>query len=152
MPRPPKNPAVRQRRNRASTAASLPPANSSRRVPGLPAKKKPGWHARTREWWRDVWRSPMAAKFLQADLHALYRLAQLIDGFWHGDLDLAGEIRLQEQRFGLTPLDRWRLQWEIHENPKPAPEAQRALEPAPPPPITGPDPRKVLSMVPGKRG
>jgi hypothetical protein len=65
-------------------------------------------------WWNDVWRSPMAAEFVQADVHGLYRLAILVDRFWGTPTrDLAAEIRLQQAAYGLTPLDRRRLQWEI---------------------------------------
>jgi hypothetical protein len=40
-------------------------------------------------------------------------VARLIDRFNYGEVNLAAEIRLQRQCFGLTPLDRRRLQWEI---------------------------------------
>jgi hypothetical protein len=68
----------------------------------------------TRAWWRDVWHSPMAAEYVRADEHALFRLAVLIDQFWHEPTPkLAAEIRLQQQAFGLTPIDRRRLEWSI---------------------------------------
>ena len=58
----------------------------------------------------------MAAEFLQADRHGLYRLAVLVDAFWRTeDPRLASEIRLQAQCFGLTPIDRRRLQWEMED-------------------------------------
>jgi hypothetical protein len=72
------------------------------------------WHAATHAWWRDIWRSPMAAEFLQADLHGLYRLAVLVDGYWLAPRkDIAAEIRLEQAAYGLTPLDRRRLEWEV---------------------------------------
>jgi hypothetical protein len=56
----------------------------------------------------------MATEYLRADAHALFRLAVLIDLFWTEPCkELAAEIRLQQQAFGLTPLDRSRLQWNI---------------------------------------
>jgi hypothetical protein len=68
----------------------------------------------TRLWWKDVWASPMAEEFLRADEHALLRLAVLVDLFWtEPSQKLAGEIRLQQQAFGLTPLDRRRLEWQV---------------------------------------
>lgn len=151
---PPKNPALRQRRNRATTAATLDPAGRRGPAPPLPKREKGAqpWHALVRAWWRDVWASPMAAKFLTADVHGLYLIAELRDRFWRGHTEVANEIRLEEARFGLSPVDRWRLQWEIHETPAPAPS-----EPAPTPPAANsgdrdePDPRKVLSMVPRGR-
>jgi len=68
----------------------------------------------TYAWWHDVWHSPMAAEFLQADIHGLYRLAVLVDSFWlQPTKELAAEIRLQQTAYGLTPIDRRRLQWEV---------------------------------------
>jgi len=145
---PPKNPATRQRANRAVTAATLAPEAVRKRTPALPRRELKGgtprpWHPLTRAWWRDVWRSPMAAKFLRSDTHGLYLLADLVDRFWNGDVDRANEIRLQCQRFGLSPIDRWRLQWNLLEVP---PEvAERPQAPAPPP---AEDPRlKMLRAV-----
>lgn len=70
----------------------------------------------TLRWWRDVWASPMGTEYLRADTHALFRLAVLIDKFWlNPSTKLAAEIRLQQQAFGLTPLDRSRLQWSIEQ-------------------------------------
>jgi hypothetical protein len=144
---PPKNPKTRQRRNKVATAAKLPVKVRAGRVPELPerpcpcggpppATKKRGrppkprppckachdsgvlaWHPLTLLWWRDVWKSPMAAEYLQADKHGLYRLAVLVDAFWRSeDPRLASEIRLQGMNFGLTPLDRRRLQWEMQDD------------------------------------
>jgi len=68
----------------------------------------------TRAWWKAVWRSPMADEYLDADVHALYRLAVLVDMFWsEPSKELAAELRLEQQCFGLTPIDRRRLQWEV---------------------------------------
>lgn len=144
---PPKDPTIRQRRNRASTASTLDPGAIPKRAPALPTRKKPGWHVLVRAWWKDLWRSPMAAKFLQVELHGLYILADLRDRYWRGEVELASEIRLQEARFGLDQLARWRLQWEIHENPKTAPKAETAAPVPPPPPAPAQDPRRLLSMV-----
>lgn len=56
----------------------------------------------------------MAAEYLEADIHGLYILAELVDQYWIApSKDLAAEIRLQRQCFGLTPIDRRRLQWEV---------------------------------------
>jgi len=44
----------------------------------------------------------------------LFLLAVLVDGFWlKPHWTAAAEIRLQRQCFGLSPMDRRRLQWEI---------------------------------------
>ena len=56
----------------------------------------------------------MASEYLQVDLHGLYMLAALLDRFWQApSTALAAEIRQQRQCFGLTPIDRRRLQWEV---------------------------------------
>lgn len=96
----------------------------------------------TVQWWQDVWRSPMAPEFLQADIHGLYVLAELRDRFWREpSAALAAEIRQQEQRFGLSPIDRRRLQWEV---PRGAAGPDR---PAAPGQDAGDDPRKLLALV-----
>ena len=58
-------------------------------------------------------------------------LADLMDLYWYGKRDLAGEIRLQGQCFGLTPIDRRRLQWEVQrvEAERKKPERDSAVEP-----------------------
>lgn len=157
----PKPPALRQRRNKSVTAATLPvaapaatPAGEEEiaaaesakekaiRAPNLPRRDTP-WHPRVHEWWRDIWRSPMAAEWLQSDRYALELLAILRNDFLlKPSASLAAEIRLQESRFGLTPIDRHRLQWAT---PKPS-------EPARPPTAKelrdeGKDPREALKAV-----
>ena len=100
----------------------------------------------TRTWWRDVWHSPMAEQFLEVDKHALYRLAMLIDAFWsQPSRQLAAEIRLEQQAFGLTPLDRRRLQWSVGQE-----EERRRTRTRQSPHERGDDPRKILRMVASK--
>lgn len=56
----------------------------------------------------------MASEFLVSDQHGLYILADLIDRYWKApSSSLAAEIRMQRQCFGLTPIDRRRLQWTV---------------------------------------
>jgi hypothetical protein len=111
----PKDPSIRARRNKSATASKLPADVAAKRAPVLPPLGEDHqWHPMTLLWWQDVWASPMAAEYAEADKHGLYRLAMLVEGFWRSpSKDLAGEIRLQEQRFGLSPLDRRRLEWTI---------------------------------------
>lgn len=131
---PPKRGSLRQRRNKNPGAAMLPAAGSSRPAPALPdracdglaGKGCPGvdclscegtgiepWHPLVLERWAIAWASPMAAEWLDADIHGLFIVADLWDDYWKGNRDRAAEIRLQEQRFGLSSLDRRRLQWEV---------------------------------------
>ena len=113
MPAQKKDPSVRARRNKASTAATL----ASDAVPEADRPELPpsrDWQPMTRDWWADLWASPMAAEFHESDRHALFILAALVDQFWLEPSNaLAAEIRLQRQAFGLTPYDRRRLEWTI---------------------------------------
>lgn len=113
----PKNPILRQRRNKVTTRAILPaelPRESAPELP-TPATGKP-WHVMTIQWWNEIWVSPMAGEYLRADEHALFRLAMLVDMFWNTPtIALAKEIRVAQQAFGLTPIDRRRLEWSVEQ-------------------------------------
>lgn len=117
MPGPmPKDPALRQRRNKSATRALLlPEITPIVRAPRLP-KKPDGaeWTDHAARWWKDVWSSPMRHEFLRVDLGALFRLVLMVDAFWvKPSLELAKEIRMMEREFGLTPLSRRRLEWTV---------------------------------------
>lgn len=145
MPGPaPKDPKLRQRRNRTATAATLYVVEPINGQPELP-KRRPDrkkWHAWTLEWWGLVWQSEMREEFLRSDVPVLVRLALLVDNYARDPRpSLAAEIRMQEQRFGLTPLDRRRLQWEVRR----ANEAERKNKPLTP--REQKDPRANLTVV-----
>lgn len=110
----PKDQSIRQRRNKSASRAVLVADSMVRqRAPRLP-KREGGWQEMTRRWWRSIWASPLAQEYLDVDIHALLTLAVLIDLFWtEPSKALASEIRLQQQAFGLTPLDRRRLEWQV---------------------------------------
>lgn len=55
----------------------------------------------------------MALAYLEADLGALHRLAELVERFARGDLAHVGEQRQLEDRFGLSPKARQLLQWQV---------------------------------------
>jgi hypothetical protein len=110
----PKDPKLRQRKNRDSTAAQLEAPAGLLEIPDLPARGRRKWHPFTVAWWTAVRTSPMATEYLEADLNGLYMLAVLVDEFWRlPSAQLAAEIRQQRQCFGLTPIDRRRLQWTV---------------------------------------
>lgn len=76
------------------------------------------WHELTTAWWDDVWASPMAQEYDESDRHGLMALAMVVDDFWMAETPrerqaASAEMRLQSVRFGLSPIDRRRLQWEI---------------------------------------
>lgn len=157
MPGPaPKPAAQRRRRNVTTGRATLPAGGRGGRAPTLPGGKD--MLAETRRWWRTVWASPMATAWIDADLPALVRLANLQDlvarelrgwtdrerigEIYQDEADqalgivrvhLAGamvstsvlaEMRQLEDRLGLTPMARRKLEWEI------ADDGAGAAEPA----------------------
>jgi len=135
----PKNPVMLQRPGRVSTRATLPAGGSGRRAPPLP--KHHDWHPMTRRWWRNVWRSPMAAEFLEADVDQLYILAELVNRFWEApSTKLASEIRHHSAAFGLQSVSRRRLQWTIE-------PAESDVGRRPPPASQDDDPRERLRPV-----
>lgn len=91
--------------------------------------------AATRDWWRTIWASPMAAVWLDADVPTLVRLAGLVDtinreGVTDDTRPLLGEIRALEDRFGLSPIARRRLQWEVDQAATATGDVQRARDAA----------------------
>ncbi len=141
---PPKLASLRQRTNKKSTNAILDSTPSSEKVPVIPNPDGRTWHALTVMAWKHAWASPMASQWLVTDEDALGRLAVLWDEFYKApDGKVMAEIRLQEQRFGLSPLDRSRLQWEVSR----ADEAAERKRPKAPERRTGTDPRNGLMAV-----
>jgi hypothetical protein len=144
---PPKDPKTRQRRNKVSTAATLPAAGEGRlATPALPKRQRGEvpWHPETVDYWKRVWASEMAGEYLDADIPGLIMLMKLQDRFNYGELELAAEIRLQRQCFGLTSLDRRRLQWQVGQVQRQRPHQPQAPVAQPTPKN---DPRKLLRMV-----
>ncbi len=108
----PKDPKLLQRRNKTSTRATLTDDGKRRKARPLPKHRE--WHPLTRAWWRDVWQSPMAGEYVKADIHGLYRLLELVERFWRKpSISLSAEIRQLGMCYGLSPIDRRRLQWEV---------------------------------------
>lgn len=116
-------------------------------APALPELGKGcAWHELTRRWWGRVWDSPMSGEYLPTDEDGLIRVAILVNDYYlEPKATTLAEIRLQEQRFGLSPLDRRRLEWEIAKSEEAEEKRKRR---APPAKKTGTDPRALLQMVP----
>lgn len=101
----------------------------------------------TETWWTDLWSSPMAPEYDDSDRHGLFALAVLVNDFWRADtpatrMSLAAEIRHQGQRFGLSPIDRRRLQWEIERTDEAQDRGTRRRR------VTQQDPGKAPSKKP----
>ncbi len=131
----PKPAHLRQRTNsRPVTAITAPEGDVE--IPAIPNPDQREWHPLTLAAWEHAWQSPMSSQWLDTDVDALGRLAILWDALYNGTIAAMAEIRLQEQRFGLSPLDRSRLQWEVargeeadRRKPKPAPKRAVGLDP-----------------------
>lgn len=113
MPPTPKPPGQRRRRNKDAPKGRKLAVSSQKRAPELPNQGQ--MQERTVIWWRRIWDSPMAAAWLDSDVSTLERMADLVDIAHKGEASagVLGEIRALEDRFGLSPLARRRLQWEI---------------------------------------
>jgi hypothetical protein len=139
MPLPP---GVRARRNKTSTRGTLRVIRgeeaSTRKVPPLPPisvrnpetgrSTRVAWHPRVRAWWIDLWqRSDYVDGLLEHEVSGgLFVLARLYQRFWaDGDAKAAQEIRLNEERLGLSPIARRRLQQEIDRGEEAAERTRR---------------------------
>jgi len=125
MPGPaPKNPKTRQRRNVASTRLVLEPRDPKTIVvPELPASET-GWHELTEQAWNRWWSSPVSSAWdMQADLDGLFALAAVLDDFWREPTtNRYDAVRKGMQAYGLSPIDRRRLEWTID---RPEPEVKK---------------------------
>ena len=112
---------------------------------------QPAVHPLTRQWWREVWRTPMAGRYIETDVLGIRAIAILWNQvYMEPGSDrvprLMAEIRQQEGRFGLDVLGRRRLDWRIEGSPK------GGQAPATPPPAASArevaeDPRRLLRAV-----
>lgn len=143
---PPKDPKLKQRRNKEATAATLTDENPPEAKPELPPPSDCGivgpWHKKVVELWNDIWSSAMASEYTKPDIHGLVMLMHMQHRYWNGEYDLDAEIRLQRQCYGLTNLDRRRLQWEIK---RVEPNGKKTEAPKKPERLA--DPRSVLKAV-----
>jgi len=123
MPPLPKPAHQRQRRNRRTSASTIeaPPAKRLE-LTDLLGKDL---HPMTLLTWKVWWASPLTEEWVDADVPDLVAVAALVDQFWKGTGDrskMHAEIRMATREFGLTPMSRRSLQWEIKrlEGAKPA--------------------------------
>lgn len=134
---PRKHTSVRARTNKASTRATLVENEEGETVeiPGLPEMKAANgmpeeWHPLTVAWWHDIWPSPMASEWHSSDITGLYALAMLYDSFFKSPSEKKhAELRNARTPYGLTPLDRRRLEWSIETTKKAQSDAQRRTQP-----------------------
>lgn len=149
----PKSPRTRQRRNAAAGVATLAADARAPEIPALPSIRG-AWHEMAVMWWNDVWTDPVSSQFAKSDKHGMYRLLFLVNRFWKlternpERIKISAEIRQLESKFGLSPLDRRRLQVEI-ERGEEAEErtTQRAARRQAAKRKPGDDPREALRAV-----
>lgn len=148
MPKAPKHPKTRQRRNRDVTASTLIDSSplTDGEIPELPKKFDEGgqeieWRSEAVSLWEDLWDSPMASEYTQADSHRIFLYIDLWDRYWRKpSTAVAAEIRLQGVCLGATPIDRRRLQWEVK-------RVETGKKEAPKRPERTGDPRAALRVV-----
>lgn len=140
----PKPSHLRQRTNHKAGARVLE-APDRPVVPKLPNPDGRTWHPMTLALWREWWESEMASEWLKTDVSGLGMLAVLYDEFFREpNVEVMKEIRLQRACFGLTPVDRSRLQWEIGKGEE---AERRRSRPTPIRKATTGDPRRLLMAI-----
>lgn len=94
----------------------------------------------------------MAPEYDDSDRHGLNMLAVLVNDYWFAEtsrerMQLLAEVRQQSQRYGLSPIDRRRLQWEIERTDEAQQKGTRRRAAAAKKPAGGTDPRAVLRAI-----
>jgi hypothetical protein len=121
---PPKDPAIRRRRNTSPIPAMVVVPDGEVHGPELPAGYD--WPERTQRWW-NTWRTcAQASTLTDTDWDFLLDTATLHAALWSGNGMVAGELRLRVAKFGATPEDRARLRMQVGD-----PEAPESSETAP---------------------
>ena len=127
---PPKDPGTRQRGNKTSTRATLR-AVEDPEIPPLPDARNwladgpevhgeaVEWSQPVKEWWRTIWSSPMSSEFDESDIPQLYLAAFYLHQVTNRWLKMTERLAAAKQHetavrnFGLNPMSRRSLQWEI---------------------------------------
>ncbi|ATS93084.1 hypothetical protein SEA_PATIO_2 [Gordonia phage Patio] len=110
------------------------------------------WPEPVKRWWNDIWSSPMSNEFVHSDIHGLYLACFYMAQVLNPALKMSDRIsaskayETQVRNFGLNPMSRRTLQWEIErsEEAKAKGEARRKREAngAPAAAPSRPDPRR----------
>lgn len=121
MPNSPSPPG--QRRWRSAKAREWERLDAPTTAPAAPPMPDGDWTTEAVEAWRSWWASPMSSVWLESDQVALRRLLRLVDRGARGKKASHTAVMQLEDRLGLSPTARMRLQWQI---------APRAVSPPPP--------------------
>ncbi|MEV3860722.1 hypothetical protein AB0J38_41235 [Streptomyces sp. NPDC050095] len=106
----PKDNAVRRNKHEHAQALTSNATEGRALPPGLGIKT-----AGARRFWRTWASSPQAGRWAETDWAELEITTRLVDGFYQGDMKLAGEIRQRVAKWGATTEDRARLRMSINE-------------------------------------
>ncbi|QAY17350.1 hypothetical protein SEA_IDYN_2 [Gordonia phage IDyn] len=129
----PKDASTRARRHKAASKAvlsavedpdipELPPADDWLGGVEMDSAEIPQdleWPKPVVRWWNDIWSSPMSQEFVDSDIHGLYLacfyLAQVLNPFLKmtDRISASKAYETQVRNFGLNPMSRRTLQWEI---------------------------------------
>jgi hypothetical protein len=153
----PKPSHLRQRRNKAVTAATLPSVedSKSRKIPALPKRdaSHERWHPKAEAWWKSFWRSPMAAEVQESDkVGGLYLALEALHRAWCAKEDSL-YLRFMEAfhkmmtEFGGSPIARRRLQWQIEQGEAATERTERRRKSKVLDTVQEQDPRDVLRIA-----
>lgn len=112
-----KDASLRGRRNKTATRATLSKPADDIEKPTLPTSID--WFPEVVAWWNDLWTSEPRKEWINVDTHLLFVAARLYQMMLDPDTKptaakaLAGEYRQILVQFGLTPMARRTLQWEV---------------------------------------
>ena len=122
MPALPKDPATRSRGRKSTTAAKLTPVDNPT-IPELPPASEwiegSAWPAPVTSWWSAVWSSPMSSEYDDSDLPGLHMAAMYLALATDQKIRPSERLKAASQHeaavknYGLTPMSRRSLQWEI---------------------------------------
>lgn len=144
--RPPKPPGTRAGHGSVKSTKALLPVdgNSDKPVPPLPPHPLgEKWKPLAVKTWEDVWHSPMASQFVDADIPGIFRLVVLTQSFLTTPTPaISAELRQLSFNYGLSPMDRRRLQWTIVRAEEAVEQAEKRRSRAAT--IISGDPREVL--------
>ncbi|OBK14080.1 hypothetical protein A5635_10310 [Mycobacterium asiaticum] len=119
---------------------------------GPPLPESIEWYPEVLAWWEDLWASEPRSEWIEADVHLLYVAARLYQMLLDPETKvtaakaLAGEYRQILVQFGLTPMARRTLQWQVppaDPNQKPAAKKAAPRKPA----ARSADPRARFKVV-----
>lgn len=115
--RPPKPEGMRAGHGSIKSTKAILPADANLTVPPPPLPAHPlgeAWHPLALKTWLDIWQSPMASQFVDADIPGIFRIIVLTQAFMKTPTtNISAEIRQLSFSYGLSPMDRRRLQWTI---------------------------------------